>query len=145
MIKKINGEYRYFDKNGKEITENCYIKFTNVSDGKIQKVYRTTENELGIDATNPNWIASGRAEPTEYGIYPLNVTDTENCEVVEGLKKYVSFEVYESPQNPTEHGKYISKTPIYEQAEMACKNAAKAGKSYFIKGVTPDGEKVMFL
>ena len=30
---------------------------------------------LGIDATNPSWIASGKARPCEYGIYPLDADD----------------------------------------------------------------------
>lgn len=59
--------------------------------------------------------------------------------------EYVSYEVYECPQNPHEEGRYISKTPIYEQAKTACKKAEEAGKSYFIKGVKADGTKVLFL
>lgn len=142
MIKTIDGKIHYYDKNGKEIFNGCYIRYTN---GRTAKVYLTEEGTLGTDATNPAWIESGRAEPTEFGLYPLYNEDTEDCEVVEGLEKYISFEVYEAPQNPTEEGKYISKTPIYEQAERAVKRAAKAGKSYFIKGVTSDGKKVLFL
>jgi len=45
------------------------------------KVYLTNEGELGIDATNPKWIESGRAIPCEYGIYPLTVHDLEYMEV----------------------------------------------------------------
>lgn len=142
MIKTINGKTHYYDKNGKEIFDGCYIRYSN---GRTAKVYLTEEETLGTDATNPSWIDSGRAEPTDYGIYPLTREDTEECEVVEGLEKYYSFEVYEAPQNPTEEGKYISKTPIYEQAERACERAAKVGKSYFIKGVTRDGKRVLFL
>ena len=72
---------RYFDKHGKEITEGCTIRY---ADGRLEKVYRTTEDELGIDATNPKWIASGRAIPCEYGIYPLGDNQTNAVEVVEG-------------------------------------------------------------
>lgn len=79
MIKTENGKYKYFDKNGKEILENCVIRYP---DGKERIVYRTVEDELGIDATNPKWIESGRAVPCEYGIYPLNEEDTEMAEVV---------------------------------------------------------------
>ena len=80
MIKTVNGKYKYFDKNGKEITDGCKIKY---ADGRIEKVYMTTEGELGTDATNPLWIKNGRAVPCEYGIYPLEVADTEEVEVVE--------------------------------------------------------------
>lgn len=79
MIKVENGKYRYFDKNGTEITEGCKIKY---SDGKIEEVYRTTENELGIDATNPKWIEWGKAVPCEYGIYPFGEGETEEVEVL---------------------------------------------------------------
>ena len=79
MIKRINGKLRYYDKDGTEITDGCTIEYP---DGKMKKVYRTTEDELGIDATNPAWIASGRAIPCEYGIYPLNERDTKVVKVL---------------------------------------------------------------
>lgn len=79
MIKVVNGKYKYFDRNDVEITEGCKIKY---SDGTIKKVYLTSENELGIDATNPKWIESGRAFPCEYGIYPLGNNQTNKVEVV---------------------------------------------------------------
>lgn len=80
MIKMVNDERKYFDKNGKEITEGCKIKFES---GRIEKVYLTTEGELGTDATNPKWIEIGRACECEYGIYPLTREETETVEVVE--------------------------------------------------------------
>ena len=84
MIKIINGQKKYFDRNGKEITEGCKIKYTNlIPKGKIMEVYMTEEGELGIDATNPKWIESGRAFPCEYGIYPLTEEETEDVEIVE--------------------------------------------------------------
>ena len=85
MIKVENGKKRYFDKNGKEITEGCEIKYLHGDKSleRIYKVYRTEEDELGIDATNPRWIAAGRAEPCEYGVYPLIKEDTELVVVVE--------------------------------------------------------------
>lgn len=60
-------------------------------------------------------------------------------------KNYIGYEVYECPKNPTEHGKYIGKTPIYEQALDACNNAKNHGESYFIKGIKADGTKVLFI
>lgn len=84
MIKIENGKYRYFDKNGVEITEGCEIKFCHgdKSLARTEKVYLCENGELGTDATNPIWIDSGWAAPCEYGIYGLTVADTEECEVV---------------------------------------------------------------
>lgn len=79
MIKHEDDKKRYFDKNGTEITEGCSIKF---ADGRVEKVYLTTDNELGTDATNPRWIEIGRAVECEYGIYPLSVNDIYEVEVI---------------------------------------------------------------
>lgn len=70
---------KYFDKNGVEITEGCKIRY---EDGTVRTVYLTDNDELGIDATNPIWVQTGRAEPCEYGIYPLNDADEAEVEVV---------------------------------------------------------------
>lgn len=85
MIKYENGKMKYFDRNGKEITEGCAIKYIHGDKSleRIKEVYRTENDELGTDATNPKWIESGRAEPCEYGIYPLEEEETEMVEVVE--------------------------------------------------------------
>ena len=80
MIKREKGNYRYFDKNGVEITEGCKIRYAN---GNVKTVYLTDGEELGTDATNPIWVASGRAAPCEYGVYPLEWEETEEVEVVE--------------------------------------------------------------
>ena len=80
MIKVENKKMRYFDRNGREITEGCMIRYLS---GQVEKVYLTEDGELGIDATNPKWIERGRAVPCEYGIYPLNEDDTNEVEVVE--------------------------------------------------------------
>ncbi len=61
------------------------------------------------------------------------------------------YEVYRCPQSPQETGEYIGSTPIREQAEEACcrYNAEQALRGspdrWFVKGVTPAGEKVTFL
>ena len=60
-------------------------------------------------------------------------------------KKYTWFEVCECPKNPTEEGKYVGKTPVYEQALTACEKAKANGKTYFIKAVKADGTKVVLL
>ena len=80
MILFENDKPHYFDKNGKKITEGCTIRY---EDGHTEKIYLTTEGELGTDATNPSWIKSGRAIPCEYGIYPLGSLETDEVEVVE--------------------------------------------------------------
>lgn len=85
MIKIENGQKKYFDRNGKEIIEGCKIKYLHGDKSleRIEKVYRAENGELGIDATNPIWIDTGRAVPCEYGVYPLNTEETEMVEVVE--------------------------------------------------------------
>ena len=80
MIKIENGKRAYFDKHGNEIVAGSKIMWPN---GRIEKVYLTQSNELGTDATNPQWIESGKAVPCEYGIYPLSKEDTEEIEIVE--------------------------------------------------------------
>ena len=85
MIKFEDGQLKYFDRNGKEITEGCTIKYLHVNKSlqRTEKVYRTENNKLGTDATNPKWIESGRAVPCEFGIYPLTEEELEMVEVVE--------------------------------------------------------------
>lgn len=78
MIKFEDGKYTYFDKNGKEITEGCYVKYPM---GKVVRVYQTEDGQLGTDATNPYWIEKGKAYPCEFGIYPFGKSETEEIEV----------------------------------------------------------------
>ena len=59
--------------------------------------------------------------------------------------KYVGYAIYKCPNQPTENGQYIGKTPIYEQALTACENARVHGENYFIKGIKADGAEVLFL
>jgi len=79
MIKQENGKTRYFDRNGTEITEGSRVRYAS---GRVLEIYLTTEGTLGTDATNPDWIASGRAAPCEYGIYPLTADETNEVEVI---------------------------------------------------------------
>lgn len=64
-----DGAIKYYDKNGTELFEGDSIMFDSETTPKT--LYRTEDGTLGTDATNPSWIASGRALPCEYGIYPL--------------------------------------------------------------------------
>ena len=83
MIKIENGQRKYFDKNGVEITEGCKVKYADRKRSRtVYTVYRTTEDELGTDATNPVWVEKGWAVPCEYGIYPFCADETEEIEVV---------------------------------------------------------------
>lgn len=79
MIKKENGEYRYFDKNGNEITEGCEIRYLHGDKRleRVERIYKAEDGQLGTDATNRSWIETGRAAPCEYGIYPLTHRETE--------------------------------------------------------------------
>ena len=79
MIKETSEGYIYFDKNGVQIKEGDTIRYPN---GSTKEVYLTTQGKLGVDATNPLWIETGRAIPCEYGIYPFDLRDTEDIEVV---------------------------------------------------------------
>lgn len=79
MIKREVGRYLYYDKNGSQITAGCQIKYPS---GEVKTVYLTSENELGTDATNPEWIRSGRAFECEYGVYPLTLSETNEVIVV---------------------------------------------------------------
>lgn len=51
------------------------------------------------------------------------------------------YEIYESPQNPTDSGKYYGKTPVLEQAETVVRNAKERGQMLFIKAVCSDGKR----
>jgi hypothetical protein len=73
----------YHDRHGVELNAGDYIRFT--ENGKPMMLYQWKNEDgeigLGTDATNPKWIGSGRAEPCEYGIYPLDNSDMETCEL----------------------------------------------------------------
>lgn len=67
-----NGKYRYFDMEGRELHGGDTIIHEN---GQEEKIYLTADGLLGTDATNPYWIKTGKADPCEYGIYPLQYDD----------------------------------------------------------------------
>ncbi len=50
--------------------------------GRVEKLHRADKGRLGTDATNPSWIASGRACECEYGIYPLEYGEMKEIEKV---------------------------------------------------------------
>lgn len=71
--------YRYWDKNGNEVKEGDTILLF----GRKEKVYLLEDEEsLGIDATNPIWVESGRAVPCEYGCYELSIEDMKQAELI---------------------------------------------------------------
>ena len=74
MIRYIDGQLHYFDRNGTELHDGDTIRYES---GETQKLYLTENGRLGTDATNPVWIADGRAVSCEYGIYPLEEEETE--------------------------------------------------------------------
>ena len=74
-----DGVYRYFDRDGIELFEGDIVEHEN---GKREELYMTENGELGIDATNPLWIETGRAVPCEYGVYPLNNADVAEMKKV---------------------------------------------------------------
>lgn len=62
---------------------------------------------------------------------------------------FLRFLIYECPAMPTERGRYIGQTPIEEQAINAVENHNKNRDvntpAWFIYGITPSGEKIIFL
>lgn len=58
MIKVENGQKRYFDRNGKEITEGCEIKYLHGDKSleRIAKVYRTDEGSWVQMPQTPNGL-----------------------------------------------------------------------------------------
>ena len=69
-----NGVYTYLDRDGNELHDGDTIMW---ADGRIEKLYATVEGRLGTDATNPSWLASGRAVECQYGVYPLTWSDVQ--------------------------------------------------------------------
>lgn len=76
---KGKGMKKYYDKNGTVLKEGDFIKFP---DGIIKKLYLTDKDQLGIDATNPEWIKRGKAFECEFGIYPLESFELDQIEKV---------------------------------------------------------------
>lgn len=75
-----NDVYTYFDKNGNELHDGDTIMW---ADGRTEELYATTDGRLGTDATNPRWLASGRAVEYQYGVYPLTWPDVREIEKVD--------------------------------------------------------------
>ena len=69
-----NDIYTYFDREGNELHDGDTIMW---ADGRTEKLYATVEGRLGTDATNPSWLASGRAVACQYGVYPLTWSDVQ--------------------------------------------------------------------
>ena len=69
-----NGVYTYLDREGNEIHDGDTIMW---ADGRTEKLYATVQGLLGTDATNPSWLASGRAVECQYGVYPLTWSDVQ--------------------------------------------------------------------
>lgn len=69
-----NGVYTYLDREGNELHDGDTIMW---ADGRTEKLYATVQGLLGTDATNPSWLASGRAVECQYGVYPLTWSDVQ--------------------------------------------------------------------
>ena len=78
-----NGVYTYFDREGNELHDGDTIMW---ADGRMEKLYATVEGRLGTDATNPSWLASGRAVECQYGVYPLIWSDVQEIVKVDPRK-----------------------------------------------------------
>lgn len=67
---------RYFDMNGEEIHWGDIV----LMNGREQEVYpiassTALDGYLGVDATNPSWIESGRAYRCQFGVYQFERDD----------------------------------------------------------------------
>lgn len=71
----------YKDKNGKIIKEGMML----MVEGKKEKIYLLTDGELGINASNENYLENhyGKDKELYREFYPLYEFDTEEWEVVE--------------------------------------------------------------
>ena len=83
MILYNDRHLHYYDRNGTELHDGDTVRYES---GKTQKLYLTENGQLGTDATNPVWIADGRAVPCEYGVYLLEEAETE--EIVKPKKAH---------------------------------------------------------
>ena len=75
---------KYYDKNGKEIKAETYLRF---SDGSIEKIYDCTdaygEGDLGINASNEAYMQTqglGECDREFYSLSNFNLQETELCE-----------------------------------------------------------------
>lgn len=77
-----NGVYTYIDREGNELHDGDTIMW---ADGRMEKLYATEQGLLGTDATNPSWLASGRAYECQYGVYPLTWSEVQEIVKVDPL------------------------------------------------------------
>ena len=121
-----NGVYTYFDREGNELHDGDTIMW---ADGRTEKLYATVEGRLGTDATNPSWLASGRAVECEYGVYPLEWSDVQEIvkvdpQDVERIAK-ARKEEHEAEMRKAQHEAEMRKA----QREAEMKKLAEYGKS----------------
>lgn len=75
---------RYFDKNGNEIKSGMTIEH---NDGEIQIVYACENDELGINASNEDYLKSHpSAEREYYPLYQFNMKEWSIVDANGGLK-----------------------------------------------------------
>lgn len=131
MIIYENDKPHYFDKHGNAITDGCTIRYP---DGHTEKVYLTTDGQIGTDATNREWIESGRAAPLEYGIYPLGNLETNEVEVVEenqqnrteSLDNQSIFDTLADIEQKLFYAATFTQDETYKEAHKAAKAALEA-------------------
>lgn len=100
MKKKIivkDGQFVYYDKVGNELHDGDYVLY---DDGRIKQLCSTESGQLGVDATNPAWIRTGRAVAFEHGAYPLEQQEMELITKVQGVNK--AIEVIKQMCEPTQ-------------------------------------------
>jgi hypothetical protein len=71
--------HQYTDKHGVKIEAGMTLKHI---DGDIEKVYLADNGDLGINASNEEWV--GYVEEWNQKLYPLFQFDLREWEIVEG-------------------------------------------------------------
>lgn len=69
---------KYYDKHGKEIKEGMKIRHDN---GDIDLVYKADDGDLGVNASNENWVGFNELRRELYPLYQFNMKEFE---IVEG-------------------------------------------------------------
>lgn len=62
---------KYFDMHGREITEGLWIKHVDEKEPKL--VYKTIDGDLGLNASNENFIGFNELERELYPLYQFSL------------------------------------------------------------------------
>jgi hypothetical protein len=63
---------KYYDKNGKQIKAGMNIEH---DDGDIEKVYKADDGDLGLNASNENFVGFSEFKRELYPLYQFNMKE----------------------------------------------------------------------